>query len=117
MTSDKLYIIQKAKEGDSKAMRLLYEEYYQYVLNYCHRYLMNYSLSKDLTQDIFLLVFDKIKLYKVESDFGAWLNLVCRNFIISYLREQKKNLFSSLDDYTNYGNVEEEIEEDEYTNY
>jgi RNA polymerase sigma factor (sigma-70 family) len=114
MRQGKVYIIQKAREGDRKAMQILYEEYYQFVLDYVHRYLMNYSQSKDLTQDIFLRVFEKLHLYKGHGDFGAWLNTLCRNYIISYLRKEKKQRFTDIDPDAAYSGNDEELDENEF---
>ncbi len=109
MGDDKVLIIKKAQQGDRKAMRLIYEEYYQFVLDYTHRYLMNSSEAKDVTQDIFIRVFDKMRGFKFESEFGAWLNVVSRNHIISYIRKEKKYRFESLDETV----PEEDIKEEE----
>ncbi len=117
MTSDKLYIIQKVKEKDSNAMRILYEEHYQFVLDYCHRYLMNYSHAKDMTQDIFLHVFDKINTYKATGEFGAWLNVVCRNYILTYLQKEKKNRFVAFEDHFEFETEDEDIDVDEFHDF
>jgi len=118
MTSDKVFIIRKAQEGDKTAIRLIYEDHYQYVLDYCHRYLMNFAEAKDVTQDIFIRVFDKIGTYREEGEFGAWLNLVCRNHIISYIRKEKKIIYESINEFSDYEkNQSEDIDENTFESY
>lgn len=81
-------------------MRLLYCTYAPYLLGVIHRYVNVYDDSKDLLQDSFLVVFDKIGMFKYrgEGSLKAWLTRVVINESLMFLRKSKKTNFFSFDD-------------------
>lgn len=87
-----------AQTGDSLAFGHLYEHHRQRVLRNCLKILRNTEEAEDLAQDVWLLVFKKIKSFQGRSSFSTWLHQVTVNCVIHYKRSQKNKPMSNLRD-------------------
>ena len=84
-------IINRIKSGDStKDFEILYNRYYQKVLDKCNSLVKNRHLAEELSEDIFSKVFEKLSTFKQLSSFSSWLYSVTYNQCIDYLREKQK---------------------------
>jgi|SRR5882757_4834870 len=87
-----------AQKGDSLAFEILFHLHHQNVLNRCHQMLKNRDEAEDLTQEVFLLLYRKINLFKHQSDFKTWLYRITTNKAICYLRRKSARLPSGAGD-------------------
>ena len=71
--------------GDRDAQRMLYERYSSVMYPVCVRYLGRED-AKDVLQDGFLTVFDKIDTYKGEGSFEGWMRKIFVNASLMQLR-------------------------------
>lgn len=72
--------------GDRNAQRILYERYSSSMYPVCVRYLGRED-AKDVLQDGFLTVFDKIGTYKGEGSFEGWMRKIFVNASLMQLRK------------------------------
>jgi RNA polymerase sigma factor (sigma-70 family) len=78
----------------------------------CLRYSSNSDEAKDLLQDGFIKLFKKIKSYRGDADFIAWVKRLFINHCIDYLRSAyKKKLFYV--DSVYHEEIEEELQDNE----
>ena len=82
---DETRLIAGCVRGDRNAQRMLYERYASVMYPVCVRYL-GVEDAKDMLQDGFLLVFDKIGTYKGEGSFEGWMRKVFVNACLMQLR-------------------------------
>lgn len=81
---------------------VLYKRYSKKVFATCYRLLKNDVLAADISQDIFMKVFSKLKSFKQQSSFSTWLYSITYNECVDYLRKNKKKNFDySIDDAIN----------------
>lgn len=59
------------------------------MVNVAYRISGNVFDAEDLVQEAFLKAFKKLKTYKGESTFGAWLKRIVVNEALGFLRKQK----------------------------
>jgi RNA polymerase sigma-70 factor, ECF subfamily len=91
--------IERAKQGDQSAFKLLYDLHKRRVFSLCLRMTQNTASAEDLTQEAFLQLFRKIGTFRGESAFSTWLHRMAVNVVLMQLR--KKNLpIIPLDDAT-----------------
>jgi len=84
-------IIFKIKnENSSKYFEILYNRYYSKVFDKCYSFVKNKQQAKELAEDIFSKVFEKLVSFKQLSSFSSWLFSITYNHCIDYLREKKK---------------------------
>jgi RNA polymerase sigma-70 factor (ECF subfamily) len=91
-------IIQGIINRDESAFREFVDKYQEMVLNVCNSFLHNYDDSMDVSQEVFIKVFDSIPKFKEQSKISTWLYRIAVNKSLNYIRDKKrKNIFSSLD--------------------
>jgi RNA polymerase sigma-70 factor (ECF subfamily) len=93
-------VLRKAQNGDERAFTLILRAYEKPVYNYVLRMVGDRSLAEDLTQDIFLRVFQGIRGFSLRSRFTTWLFQVAKNRVLDELRsaERRPRHLVCLDD-------------------
>lgn len=79
-------LIAGCARGDRSAQRILYERYSSVMYPVCVRYLGRED-AKDVLQDGFLTVFDKIGTYKGEGSFEGWMRKIFVNACLMRIRK------------------------------
>jgi RNA polymerase sigma-70 factor (ECF subfamily) len=104
-------IIKQAKNGDSEAFGQLYDHYEEQIYRFIYLKTGQKEDAEDLTHQVFLQAFRKIKDYK---DFGfpfsSWLYRIARNEVIDFYRSKKTNI--PLEDVDNVLKSEEDKKND-----
>jgi RNA polymerase sigma-70 factor (ECF subfamily) len=96
---DELRIIDKIKRGDAEAFEKLYRSYAGRVYASCLRLSGDPDRAEELTQDVFLRLWEKIDTFKGRSAFSSWLYRLTVNLVIDKLRsEQRRHGWESMDD-------------------
>jgi RNA polymerase sigma-70 factor (ECF subfamily) len=113
-------IIKKSQNGDLNCFEKIYLNYCDKVYNICYRMTGNKSDAEDLTQDIFLIVFNKIKSYNFKSSFSGWFFKIATNTCIDKIRRKRKFKFEPIDNMNvsskkNDFNLDEKIEVEKNT--
>lgn len=78
----------------------------------CCRYAKNADEAKDLLQEGFIRVFEKLKEYNGKGSFEGWIRRIMVNNAIDHFRKQKQ-VFTSIDDGTIQLKDESEEENDD----
>ena len=79
-------LISGCTHGDRNAQRMLYDRYASVMYPVCVRYLGRED-AKDVLQEGFLTVFDKIGTYKGEGSFEGWMRKIFVNASLMHLRK------------------------------
>ena len=79
-------LIASAQAGNESAFAALFEKYKRVVYSLSLRILRVPADAEDVTQDVFLLLFRKISMFRGESAFSTWLYRLTTNAALSRLR-------------------------------
>jgi RNA polymerase sigma-70 factor, ECF subfamily len=79
-------LIASAQSGNEGAFAALFEKYKRVVYSLSLRILRVPADAEDVTQDVFLLLFRKISMFRGESAFSTWLYRLTTNAALSRLR-------------------------------
>ncbi len=91
--------IERAKQGDAEAFRVLFDRHKRRVYSLCLRMTANTAEAEDLAQEAFLQLYRKIGTFRGESAFSTWLHRLAVNVVLMHLR--KKSLpVTSLEEMT-----------------
>ena len=74
----------------------LYEEYGDRILNTAYKMTGGEDVARDLTQDIFIKVYENIDSFKHESTVYTWIYRIAVNHILNYLKKKRKYDWFSL---------------------
>lgn len=74
---------------NSLVFGVLYDRYSQIIYNKCLGFTKDKDDAKDLTQEVFIKLFFKLKDYQLQSKFKAWLYVFVYNICINYVNRDK----------------------------
>jgi RNA polymerase sigma-70 factor (ECF subfamily) len=86
-----LGVLRKAQRGDERAFSLILRAYETPVFNYVLRLVGgDRALAEDLTQEVFLRVFQGLPKFSLRSKFTTWLFQVTKNRVLDELRASER---------------------------
>src|SRR5215467_6866106 len=93
-------VLRKAQRGDERAFSIIVRAYQVPVFNYVLRLVGDRSLAEDLTQEVFLRVFQGLPRFSLRSKFTTWLFQVTKNRVLDELRatERRPRAVVDIDD-------------------
>ena len=95
-----LGVLRKAQRGDERAFTLILRAYEVPVFNYVVRLVGDRALAEDLTQEVFLRVYQGLPSFSLRSRFTTWLFQVTKNRVLDELRavERRPRAVVAIDD-------------------
>jgi RNA polymerase sigma-70 factor (ECF subfamily) len=93
-------VLRKAQRGDERAFSLIVRAYEVPVFNYVMRLVGDRALAEDLTQEVFIRVFQGLPKFSLRSKFTTWLFQVTKNRVLDELRasERRPRALVAIDD-------------------
>jgi RNA polymerase sigma-70 factor (ECF subfamily) len=85
-----LAVLRKAQKGDERAFSIIHRAYEVPIYNYVLRMVNDRALAEDLTQDIFLRVYQGLPGFSLRSRFTTWLFQVAKNRVLDELRARER---------------------------
>lgn len=93
---------------------VLYDRYAKLVYNKCYGFASSTQEAEDLTQDVFLKLFVKLKTFKGKSKFSTWLYAFTYNHCVNYVnRNNSKKIEKQSVDAENIGEEDYDPEVDD----
>lgn len=89
MTTESV-LIAKLKEGDEAAFKTIVELWQDMVYNTVLGIVQNETDAEDLTQEVFIKVYESISSFKGESKFSTWLYRIATTKALDLLRSRKR---------------------------
>ena len=88
--SDEELVKQIVADNDPMLFGKLYDRYVTMVYNKCYGFAKSADEAEDLTQDVFLQLFIKLRTFKGKSKFSTWLYSFTYNFCVNYVNRNKQ---------------------------
>lgn len=82
--------IQRAQQGDRAAFEQLYREHVERVYALSLRLAASAARAEELTQDVFVRLWDVIGSFRGESAFSTWLHRLTVNVVLLSLRSHRR---------------------------
>ena len=90
-------VIKSAAKGDVGAFETIYRASCGFVYNVALRVSANRTKAQDITQEVFLKVYDSLKFFSFRSKLKTWIYRVTVNTAINYCRQDKSRGKSDVD--------------------
>jgi RNA polymerase sigma-70 factor, ECF subfamily len=89
-------LLQKLKTGDKDAFNELVTHYGNLVLNTCYRFLLDKEDAEDISQEVFIEVFQSIKTFRNDSKLSTWIYRIAVTKSLDEIkkRNRKKRIMS-----------------------
>jgi len=93
-------LVTRCLAGDTRAWEELLRIHSRKIYNLCYRFSGQAQDSEDLTQEIFIKIYQTLRSYDpAQGTFQTWLNRIARNHLVDhYRRTRRDRLTSSLQD-------------------
>ncbi len=78
------------KNNNAHLYAVLYDRHAKTVYNKCLSFVKTKEEAQDLTHDIFVLLFAKLRTFKGTSKFSTWLYSFTYNFCVNYVQRELK---------------------------
>lgn len=88
---DEHILISRVAQGDKEALREIYEIHAKKVYNMIFNRFNDQYLADDMTQDVFLTVYDKSITFRGDSQVSTWIYRIAFNKCLDELRRRKKH--------------------------
>ena len=91
-------LIQSIKQGRQQYFEILINRYKTPILNFIYKMITDYDDAQNLTQDVFITVYQKISRYRMEGNFQAYIFTIAKNLTLNHIKKNKRmiNLSSFL---------------------
>ncbi|MBI4417655.1 MAG: RNA polymerase sigma factor [Ignavibacteriales bacterium] len=83
-------IVRRAQGGDTAAFELVYREHVGTVYALCLRMVADAGRAEELTQDVFVKVWQSLAGFRGESAFSSWLHRVAVNVVLTDIRSGRR---------------------------
>lgn len=90
--------VELAAAGDVTAFEELYKSHHRCVYALCLRMTRNVSEADDLTQDVFVQLFRKLKTFRGEASFTTWLHRLTVNEVLMHFRRTARRPQRNIED-------------------
>lgn len=90
MLHDAVFKLQK--EYNSEVFRTLYDSLAPKLYALCLRYMKNGDEAKDVLQESFVIIFEKINTFKNEGSFEGWAKQITVRHCIYHLKKNKLSI-------------------------
>jgi RNA polymerase sigma-70 factor (ECF subfamily) len=108
-------VLRRAQRGDERAFSTIVRAYERPVYNYVLRLVGDRALAEDLTQEVFLRVYQGLSQFSSRSRFTTWLFQVTKNRVLDELRaiERRPRAVVNLDEIAPLEVVDQPLERTE----
>jgi RNA polymerase sigma factor (sigma-70 family) len=107
--------LQDLKKGNREAFQKLVNAYSEKVYNISLSYLNNFEDAEDLTQEVFIEVYNSISKFRGDSKLSTWIYRITINKSLDFLKRKKsKKRFAFVTSIFSNEDVEEEIPDFEH---
>ncbi len=95
-------ILEKFGQPESQRMAFnqLVQKYQQRIYWHVRKMVISHDDADDLTQEVFIIVWNKLHTFKGDSKLFTWLYRIATNECLTFLQKKKKRFFLPIHDVT-----------------
>ncbi len=82
--------IDHIRDGDLDAYEAVVRQYQGILLGYAAHRLPDINVAQDVVQLTFIRAYEQLDEFQIERDFGVWLCVICKHFILTELERQRR---------------------------
>lgn len=87
-------IIEKIKAGAIEYFEVIVLRYQKKLVNYIYRMINDFDSSMELSQEVFIKVFNSLDKYNPSYKFTTWIHRISSNATIDWMRKKKIDAYS-----------------------
>lgn len=88
--NDESVFLQQLRNGDRAAFRELVALYSKRVLNTCYRFVLEKEDAEDLSQEVFIEIYQSVKTFRGTSKLSTWIYSITVSKCLDHIRKRKR---------------------------
>lgn len=91
-------LVLEVLKGNIDSFNILVNKYEFIILKFVYNTIKDREAAEDITQEVFITVYNKLYTFKKEYKFSNWLFQIARNKCIDYVRKYKRVYEANVED-------------------
>ena len=83
-------LVKRCLKGEQKAFEALVDKYQKTVFNIVYRLIHNFDESEDLTQKVFIKIYENLDTFNIRYKFFSWMYRIAVNESLNHLKTKKR---------------------------
>lgn len=92
MTISDKRLIEQCRKGKARYQRMLYDRYACKIYPVCYRYAKNEEDAKDILQETFIRVYNKLDTFQDKGSFEGWIRRIAVNTSIRHYENSLRKI-------------------------
>lgn len=117
---NEIELLRHSANGDANAFSVLYNHYSSLVYRFIYKYIKSPELTDDLTQEIFIKVWENKEALVDRNAFKSYLFTLSRNHTLNFLKRASIDQTAKgilLNNYVPSDSLEDELQTKDYLDY
>jgi len=107
-----VHLMLEFQGGDKASFEALMHKYYPRLLNFIHRFVGQREIAEDLTQEVFMKVYQAVSAYRPQSKFQTWIYTIAKNISLNELRRNRGSVVSLDEPFSSQeGELKRDVED------
>ncbi|MDP4143666.1 MAG: sigma-70 family RNA polymerase sigma factor [Bacillota bacterium] len=94
-------LVDEVLNGNIDSFNIIVNKYELLIIRFVYNLVRNKEASEDITQEVFITIYNKLYMYNKNYKFLNWILQIARNKCIDYIRKYKRMYESNIDDEIN----------------
>jgi RNA polymerase sigma-70 factor (ECF subfamily) len=94
-----LRLVQEVLKGNIDSFNILVNKYELSIIRFIYNTIKDREASEDITQEVFITLYNKLYTFKKEYKFSNWLFRIARNKCIDYVRKYKRLYEANVEEF------------------
>lgn len=99
-------LINNILDGNVDSFNILVNKYEYSVLKFVYNMIKDKEASEDITQEVFITIYNKLYMYDKKRKFYNWILQIAKNKCIDYMRKYKRVYESNIEEARNLASSE-----------
>ncbi|WP_027625128.1 RNA polymerase sigma factor [Clostridium lundense] len=100
-------LVQEVLNGNIDSFNIIVNKYELSVMKFIYNIIRNKETAEDITQEVFITLYNKLYMYKKQYKFSNWIFQIAKNKCIDYMRKYKRVYESNIEEIRNLASKEE----------
>ena len=103
---DDINLVNGVLDGDINSFEKLVTKYEVRVFRFVYNILKQKEATEDITQEVFITIYNKLYMYDKKYSFSTWLFQIAKNKTIDYIRKYGKLVETNIEEIYNMSSKE-----------
>lgn len=96
MSDNEKKLVKRILSGDEKAFEELFDALHSQVYNICLGFMKNPQDAKDMAQETFIKIYQKLHTFRFQCSLTTWIYSICASTCLDALRRQQRLITGEL---------------------